>query len=312
MIIFLYGSDDFRARQKLNEIIEHYTKTHKSGINLKYFQGDELNFQDFKNELTSISMFKEKKLLIFFDVFLNPEFKNKFLEETKTLVRFLEGPENILVFYQAGSIGKKDALFSLFKKQAKCQEFKPLENGELEVWVKKEIERFGKKIGQKELETFIDFVGNDLWQMENEIQKLANFQKGEIIKGEDIKLMVRPKIDTDVFKTIDAVASRDKKRALKLLKDHLEKGDSPFYLFSMINFQFRNILIIKDIIQRKLSPYQAAGLHPYVIKKSHFLSNKFDLEELKKIYQKIFRIDHNIKTGKIKPEVALDLLISEI
>lgn len=312
MIIFLYGSDAFRARQKLNEIIEHYTKSNKSGVNLKYFQGEELNFPDFKNELAGISMFKEKKLLIFFDVFSNIPFRNKFLEEIKSSVKFLEGPENTLVFYQDGPVAKKDALFSFFQKAAKCQEFKPLEDDQLRIWVKKEIEELGKKIGQKELAKLIDFVGNDLWQMENEIKKLASFQKGETIKEEDIELMVRPKIDTDVFKTIDAIASKDKKRALRLLKEHLEKGDPPFYLFSMINFQFRNILIIKDIIQRKLSPYQAAGLHPYVVKKSYFLSNKFDLAELKKIYQKIFRIDHNIKTGKIKPEVALDLLISEI
>jgi DNA polymerase III delta subunit len=36
------------------------------------------------------------------------------------------------------------------------------------------------------------------------------------------------------------------------------------------------------------------------------------MPELKKIYRKIFQIDSDIKTGKIEPETALDLLLAEI
>ena len=36
------------------------------------------------------------------------------------------------------------------------------------------------------------------------------------------------------------------------------------------------------------------------------------MPELKKIYQKIFQIDLDIKTGKIEAETALDLLLAEI
>ena len=36
------------------------------------------------------------------------------------------------------------------------------------------------------------------------------------------------------------------------------------------------------------------------------------MPQLKKIYQKIFQVDFDIKTGKIEPETALDLLLAEI
>lgn len=83
----------------------------------------------------------------------------------------------------------------------------------------------------------------------------------------------------------------------------------------MINFQFRNLLIVKDLIQKYRSPYipsKVTNLHPYVIKKSCSLAQKFTIQELKKIYQKIFQVDLDIKTGRVEPEVALDLLIAEI
>ena len=127
--------------------------------------------------------------------------------------------------------------------------------------------------------------------------------------------MVRPKIETDIFKTIDAISSKNKREALKLIHQHLEKGDSPLYLLSMITFQFRNLLIIKNLLDNQKSYsfiLEKSQLHPLIVKKGYLLAKKFKIEELKKIYQKISQIDYEIKIGKIEPETALDLLIAEI
>jgi DNA polymerase-3 subunit delta len=308
MIIFIYGSDTYRSWQKLKEIVEGYKKVHKSGLNLRYFDGRGLNFQDFKEEMSQVSMFKEKKLTVLIDIFSNLEFKKRFLKKTKSF----SDPEMILVFYNKDKIPTKDSLFSFLKKNAKCQEFKLLGGQKLKKWLKNEFQNFGTKVNDQTTEKLIDFVGNDLWQMTNEIKKLVAFKKGQKIEVKDVELLVKPKVEPDIFKTIDAMASKDKKRALKLLKAHLKKGDSPLYLFSMINFQFRNLLLVKDLMERNLPPFASSGLHPYIVKKSQFLSRKFEISELKKIYRKIFQIDLEIKTGKIDAQTALDLLVAEI
>jgi len=349
MIIFLYGQDTYRSREKLHEIIVNYQKIHKSGLNLKYFLGTETDFDTLKDELRQTSMFKEKKLIILVDIFSNSEFKERFLESGKYLNKFWLGDENIILFYEQNSVLKEDPLLLFLKKYSQSQEFQPLGGQKLKSWAKKEFENYGAKIEERALDKLIDFVGNDPWQMANEIKKLVSYRaprqrgeggkenevlfdhrafersevkeesktlfahkKGVIITLEDVELLVRPKIETDIFETIDAIASKDKKRALKFIKAHLERGDSPLYLFSMIVFQFRNLLMVKDLIERNLPSYFLTGLHPFVIKKSILLSNKFRFLELKKIYQKIFQIDVDIKTGKIEPEIALDLLITEL
>ena len=83
----------------------------------------------------------------------------------------------------------------------------------------------------------------------------------------------------------------------------------------MINFQFRNIIAVKDLIEKN-KPYsvilQQTKLHPFVVKKSYWQAQKFSFPELKKIYQKIFQVDLAIKTGKIDSGLALDTLIAEI
>jgi len=321
MLIFLYGLDTYRSKQKLNEIIEQYRKIRKSGLNLKYYDFKEENFQDFKNEFQQMPMFKEKKLAVLNNVFSNAEAKENFLKNAKNF----QDSKNLILFYEKEEIDGKDPLFEFLKKYAQSQEFKPLGGQKLKIWAKKEFTKHKCKIGEKTLEKLIEFIGSDLWRFSNEIKKLATF-KSEIptssrmldeigIKEEDVELLVKPKIETDIFKTIDFLASKNKKKALELIKKHLEKGDHPLYLLSMINYQFRNLLIIKDLIEKNLPYYliiKKTQLKPFVVRKSYQQASKFTFPELKKIYQKIFQADLNIKTGKIKPEVALDLLITEI
>lgn len=308
MIFLIYGSDTYRSRLKLREIIDQYKKSSKRGLNLKYFIGKDLDFKDLQDELRQTSIFKEKKLLILTDVSTNTEFKKKFIKEGKPFA----DSENILVFYQSDKLKKNDALLTFLKKNGKCQEFEILSGLKLKNWTKRQFVGLRAKINESALDKLILYVGDNLWQMTNEVNKLVNFRNGQEIRSEDVELLVKAKIESNIFKTIEAIASKDKQKALLLLKEHLQEGDTSFYLFSMINFQFRNLLIVKDLLEKGLSPFGAVNMHPFVVKKSVALCRRFGFLELKKIYLRLSEIDFDIKVGKIEPETAIDLLISEI
>jgi len=313
MIIFLYGEDSYRSRQKLNEIIEHYKEIHKSGLNLRFFDCEEQNItiSDLKEKIRQASMFKEKKLVVITNLFKDPNLKEKILKEIKELSE----SNDIIVIYEQTEIKKTDPLLKSLEKNAKSQDFKILDSQNLKKWVKNEIESRRGSIDKNTLSLLVDYVGNDLWQMTNEIQKLLSYKKNKAITAGDLKLLVKPKIETDIFRTIDAIAQKNKKQALDLLYKHLEAGDSPLYLLSMVGYQFRNLLIIKDLIEKN-KPYniivKKSGLHPFVVKKSYLQSRQFTSPELKKIYQRIFQVDLDVKTGKIEQEMALDLLVAGI
>ncbi len=311
MLIFLYGQDTYRSRKKLREIIEHYRKVHKSGLNLKYFDYSNLSFETLKNEFQITPMFKEKKLIVLENISPHLENEEKFLG----LIKNLENSKDIILVYQGGQPDLRSTLFKSLKKYSKSQEFKPLEEEKLKSWVDGEFAKFKTEIDPEALNRLIYFIGNDLWRMNNEIEKLVNFKSRKKINPGDVELLVKPKIEADIFETIDALAQKNKKRALSLINKHLEKGDSPLYLLSMINFQFRNLLMIKDLIEKNRPYYtilKTTKLHPFTVKKSWQLANKFTFQELKKIYQKIFQADLSIKTGKVEPRISLELLLTEI
>ena len=307
MIIFLYGEDSYRSKEKLSEIISRYKENHKNELNLRWLEGKDLDFQDFKNEFQITPMFKEKKLLILSNVFSNKVFKEEFLKNSDKL----NNSDHVIVFYEDKAVPRNDSLFKFLQKQAKVQEFQILSGQKLKNWLKKEFSKYGANIEPQALDKLCEFVGDNLWQLSNEVKKLSTFKKGGKIEIKDVDLLVKSKINTDIFKTIDAIALGRKKQALQLLHKHLESGDSPLYLLAMINYQFRNILEIKDLIERGQS-LNSSKLHPFVVRKSYQQAQRFSFSELKKIYRKIFEVDYNIKTGRIEPQTALDLLIIEI
>ncbi len=311
MIIFLYGQDSYRSKQKLAEIISHYKESHKSGLNLIYIDATKTDFADFYNDFRVSAMFSEKKLIVLKNLFSNKKFQEDLLESVKKL----EDLKDVIVIYESDLVDQRLKTFKVLIKNCKSQEFKLLESKGLKVWAQKELEKYQQKINVDALDLLLTYVGNDLWRLSNEINKLANFKKGLTIKKDDVELQVRPKIETDIFKTIDALSAKNKKQAFLFLQKHLDDGDEPLYLLSMIAYQFRNLLIVKELAQKGLmynSIVEKSGLHPFVVKKNYFACQQFSLEELKNIYRKIFKIDSDIKKGKIESETALYLLVSQI
>jgi len=311
MIILLYGEDTYRLNKKLAEIIDEY-RVQKKGLNFRVIDADVSSYEELVGELRQNSIFAEKKFVIVKNAFTNKAFKEKMIEGINKLPQ----KDSVVVVVQEGKILKTDRLLKRLREDAKTQEFTPLEGARLESWAASEAEARGLKISRSALSRLVMFVGQDLWRLSNEISKLASWAQGAkgAVAEADINRLVKSRIETDIFRTIDALAQKDKKTALKLIHEHLEKGDSHFYLLSMINFQFRNLLAVESLGETAYTGGDAKqlGMHPFVLRKAMYLSRKFSLEELKAIYRRIFKIDLDIKTGKLEPDIAIDLLIAEI
>jgi len=253
MVILLYGEDTFRLKRKLNEIIEKHKARHESGLNLARFEEKDLVFEKIRQVIETISMFDEKKLIILENVFENKVFQENFLNYVKQN-KLKNNQDVIVVLHQRGKLA-----ISSFKCQLSMfEEFKFLQGSQLSNWVKKEIIKRKAEIVPEALGKLVAYVGHDLWQISNEIDKLITYKAQKLIKEEDVDLLIKSKIDTNIFKTLDALANRDKKTALRFLHEHMESGENEFYLFSMLAYQIRTLLKLKDLMERNVPYYDLA------------------------------------------------------
>jgi len=328
MVYFLYGEDDFRLKQKINSVVAEYQAKHRSGFNFGHFDlAQEGEWDKLKNFFDSYSMFAEKKLAVVEDLFgIAKEIKEKFVSYLEPS-GLLKTTENFLVIGQKleRSPEKKSRDYvlkenrDLFKKltgkAVSAEEFNFLSGAKLEVWIKKQVEERDGQIDSMAVKKLAMFVGSDLWRLSSEIDKLVSYRKGKSILSADVDELVGAKIENDIFKTVDALAMRNKPLALSLLHRHLAEGESEIYLLSMLVYQFRNLLLVKSEVERGTqlpSLAKSIKLHPYVLRKSFEQSRGFSLIALKKIYERLLELDIAIKTGRIDSLVALDLAVGEI
>ncbi|MEO0304799.1 MAG: DNA polymerase III subunit delta [candidate division WOR-3 bacterium] len=320
MIIFLYGGDVYRSSRRLAEIKSKFLEKNKEGVALSVFDFLETDYDLEKIILDSSSggLFSSKRLIVFKGLLTKKDLiSEKFLDflKRKSKGRF---KNLVLVFWEGDDFDKKNPLAKLLFKVAKSQQFDLLDGTKLRSWINGEVEKISAgtvSINPKATEKLAIFVGNNLALLSKEIEKLVSYKwRGEILEG-DVDLLVKSKIDTDIFKTIDSLARGDKKTAVKLLHDHLNVGDDPYYLLSMYFYQFRNLLKVKALSEKNISEEEITRklkLHPFVVAKSFEQGKKFSLEKLKTLYKSLCQIDFVAKIGKIEIELALDKFIARV
>jgi len=322
MVIFLYGEDSFRSRQKLAEIKQKYFESDKSGSGLSSFEAD--STKDISGKLKVVfgtsNLFASKRLLIVKNLIAlgsEKEQKDVLAYANENKKRIGEDKELVAVFWEGGMPKRNNALFKFLDKEAKKQNFEKLSGTRLSQWIVSRIKAFDGafSISRAALDKLIAYTSGDSYLIDNEIRKLVDYSDRKMINEKDIDVIVKANLDSNIFKTIDALGGNNKKQALELMHNHLEKGEDPFYIFSMFVYQFRNMLKISDLNERGMREHEiskSAKLHPFVVKKGLAQVRNFPFSRLKQIYGKIGAVDLMIKTGKIDIELALDKLVSEL
>lgn len=310
MMILLHGEDNYCSRQKLNNIIDKFKKKDPSSMNLIFLDGASLELSQVKQNIMAAPFMGDKRLVVIEN--LLSQKKENLKEEILELFKQGIPESSVVILREEKEFDKRKKLAKYVMKNSQAEEFKYLLGGRLNNWIRKEVEVRGGIIANKAVDKLASYVGSELWQMSNEINKLIVYKKNSEISDADIDLLVKAKLDTNIFNFIDAIGNKDKSRALNLLHDQLESGENIQYLLSMLNYQFRNLLTIKELTEAGFNQNNMSKevkMHPYVIKKTIQQSSKYSLEHLKIIYKKLLDLDAAIKTGRIDSVLGLDLLV---
>ncbi len=120
--------------------------------------------------------------------------------------------------------------------------------------------------------------------------------------------MTVPSSNYNVFRLTDALAKKNKKKALEALYIALDNGEKPTELLGLLAWQIRNLLRFKS------NPDKSSDLklHPFVLEKIRESARFFSIDELNAILSKIIDLDLAFKTSDLNEKTALSLLIAEL
>lgn len=315
MILFFYGDEQFQPTQKVQQLKARFLAKNPSGGGLSHFSCvDECDVHEIVHTISAQNLFAEKKLVIIKDLI-----KETDADEQKTLKKHLEhgADHDVIVLWETTLPRKNNTFFKwLCKNSDKVHEFRKLEGRVLLQWIQRHLAEIADdaQIDQDASELLVASVGNDLYRLDAEIRKLANYTDGISISVAHVKKLVHAKVNADIFATIEAATSGDKKKALTLLKGQVIKGDSPHYIFSMYAYHLRTLLIVggcyfKENMQDKTMIARQAKLHPFVVQKALWTIQKMTYEQLLKAHTSLLKLDNDVKMGRRDIVGALETFV---
>ena len=287
-----------------------------SGMNLVTLEGKSLTLAKFQ-EAVSVSSFLARKRMVIVENCIKEHRGKKIHKEIVDYLNDKSFPkETIIIFWEETDANKKapknNPLWEKLRHEKYAQEFRLLKGASLEKWTRDKAKALGAKLTSPALNLLIAAVGENLWQLNNELEKLsAHVGQGEI-KEEHVKELVKGRIDDNIFHLVDALVGKNKKEAMRLINDQIEEGVNELYLLTMIVRQFRILLQVRELVDRGgQQETRKLKLHPFVLSKAMQQVRKYKLMDLKKIYGKLLEIDRGIKTSRAKPILLFDLLVVE-
>ncbi len=317
MIFLIHGEESFFSHQQLSDTKKRFLIKNPDGYNLSIFDcSEECDLEKIFSSFHGSSLFSSKVKLTILKDFFSADSKLK-----DALFSFLmdnnlgKNQSSHVIFFESKDVSK-----NVFYKKIKSisSETKSIKTSlfQIEKWATEKFQNNQIQATPQQIKILIQEVGNDLWKLDGEIEKLISwmaFQNSATLGQEDLSSVAPAGAKEDnIFNTVEAIANSNTSLALKLVSDHIEKQISPIYIFSMIAFQFRTLIKIKSAMNHNI-PINAlakkTGLHPYTLQKSLRQLSKFSMEDLTSAFRKILEAETKIKSGKNPAEVLYDFVL---
>jgi len=314
MTYVLYGLENYLINKKIKEII---SENNISDFSISKFNLEQFLLENIIDDANTPDMFGEKKLIIVENayIFTGTIKKNALEHKIDTLTDYLNNPnENTIIVFKVDNekLDVRKKIVKLIKEKTQVFEYNKLNN--INSFVKELLKDY--KIENNNISFLINRVGDNLNNLENEIEKLKIFKFEEkIITKKDIEDLTIKNIDLNIFTFIDDIVSKRKEKAYETYKELIKMGEEPIAINTMLANQFRIILKSKELQMVGYSEKAIAEtleIHPFRVKKALEKAYLYQIKVLEEHLNKLCLNDINIKTGKIDKYLALDLFIINV
>ena len=289
MVRLFHGTDTFRIYERVAEIKKDYDK-----LSIVVFE-EGAGIDKVKQEADTLSFFSPKKLIIAKNV---SKIKDK--SQQKIVLAWLDQIDSSLeiIFIEEEELKPNNWLLVTLKKTAEmtlCNQLKPYE---VTRWIQERVKKRSGEIDIICAEKLTQMLGNDLWRISNELDKLISYDKK--ITAKSIESLVEPEFLDSIFSLMDAISEKKEKKALVILDKFLKEEGNETYLISMIARQIRNLISIKDLAEDRKKETEIASklkLHPFVVKNTLRQSRNLSFSQLLAFHEALLEADIELKSS---------------
>jgi len=324
-LLLFYGREDFLIRWAVDTLVRRYVNEACREMDFSRLDGMSVTFEEIYNDCETLPFLSERRVVLIDDFKLLEGGKTKGFneEEEKRLADYLKTiPDYCLLIMTSAAIDKRKKLFKTVSEAGAVYEFGELDEKSLKSYIEKRFKEAGKTARPSVVARLIDASGYydkdtdyTLYNLENDIKKAVAYDESGEIGTEAVENTVSGNMDTNVFAMIDSLSRGRKDEAYRLLHNLLVSGEQVYKLLALLCSHFEIILSVKEMKEEGKTfaeMREILGIHEFRIKKAAAFAEKYPLAHLRRILQKTYEIDKNIKTGLLESSLALELFIAEI
>ncbi|KAA3642266.1 MAG: DNA polymerase III subunit delta [Chloroflexi bacterium] len=317
VVYLLHGEDEFAMAQFIEQISGKLGEPATADMNTTRLEGNTLDLEKLAG-MAGATPFLASRRLVIID---NP---TRRLSQKAQQDRFIQIIENLpastaLVLVENKNLKESHWLVKWSRssgKRAFIKAFSVPKGGAMANWIRTHAKKQGGEFAHQAASLLAELVGSDVRQAALEIDKLlAYVNYSRPVEMDDVDhVAASTSGQGDYFAFMDALGNGNGRAAMDMMHKLLEEQE-PLQLFFGLIGQFRLLLLTREVIEEggtEASAVEALGIHPFRAKKLYGHAKSLNLNTLEAIYHRLLDYDAEIKTGKIKPELALDTLVATL
>ena len=290
-IYFLMGEEPYYI-DKLSEYIEENILTEdEKAFNQTVLYGRDATIEDIASTAKRYPMMAERQVVI--------------VKEAQDLVKTIENLENyvsnpmestvLVICYKYKTLDKRKKLVKMLDKVGVVFESKKLYDNQVGQWITRVLQGKGYTIEPKANAMLVEFLGNDLSKISNELDKLQIIlPKGSTIVAKHIEDNIGFSKDFNNFELLNALGSKNQLKAYQIVQyfSDNEKAN-PMVVTTSTVFGFY-VKLLKYHGLKDKNPKNVAsvlGVNPYFLKDYDLALKNYPIKKVSQIVTTMRSID---------------------
>jgi len=290
-IYFFMGEEPYYI-DKLTEYIEqNVLQEHERDFNQTILYGRDVTVEDVVSNAKRYPMMADRQVVVVREA-------QELSRTIDKLESYVENPQEttVLVFaYKYKTLDKRKKVTKLLGKHGVVFESKKLYENQVETWISRVLQGKGYAIEPKANAMLVEFLGNDLSRISNELNKLQIIlPKGHTISPKDIEENIGFSKDFNVFELQNALGSRNQLKAYQIAQYFADNPkDNPMVVTTSLVFSFFIKLLkyhgIKDKNPKNVAPI--LGVSPFFMKDYDIALKNYPMKKVSAIVAALRDID---------------------
>jgi DNA polymerase-3 subunit delta len=225
-------------------------------------------------------------------------------------------PETTLLVFVDGPLSAANPLLQTLRREAQVLELKAPAGEALARWIKTAAQQRGSSISPAAIGCLAQLVGDDLWTLDREIEKLSLYAAGRGIEEADIRELVAQVREASIFAAVDAILEGKVGLALRLLHQLRQDGREVSNIMAMLERQLRLLALARELTEQKVVHGELGhrlGIpNQFALNKTLEQARRHSEKDIAWCYHRLLEADLSLKQGRMEPDLALEVLVGDL